>query len=174
MPRISIAHISITSVLLCLSLGLGVASAQDTQDPQPTAWDQAVVTAQAKELNLHVKGAYEALMKQDSARRGSGQSQIYLLVKDRMRVARNEARHLERALREGKSRQETIHTFDRLMTMVRDAREGMNRMYLEAPLIAQIDAARSALRTIAPYSHPSILADIEACDKRLDTHQRKD
>ena len=159
---------------LCLLCGLAAWTAQaDSHGEQPTAWDQAEATRYAEQLNGHIKKSYDELSRQDRGRRGAGQSHVYVLVRDRLRVARNESRHLERALKAGGSRDETIHTFDRLMTMIRDARNGAERLYLEAPLIAEIDGARTALRGLAPYYDPSILAELDQAEKQLRTGEGK-
>ena len=78
----------------------------------------------------------------------------YNRLKDRLRVMRSESRHLANELKKGKSHDETVYAFERLMELVRDARELANSLSLEEPTIARIEAARKSLDEIAQYYDP--------------------
>jgi len=131
---------------LCLFL-LGVPAAAHA-----TEWDQAKVTEVAEELANSANAVYGAIYRSSgSSQVGSGQAKSYMRLKDRIRVARTESRHLAKALRDGKGKDETFHAWERLMTVVRDAREIGRRMFLEKPSLDEIEKANGFIDQLSPY-----------------------
>ena len=119
-------------------------------------WDQAKVTALAEQLSDAVNGVYRSVSRlQTGSGMASGQANAFLRLKDRLRVARNEARHLSQALADGKGHDETSHAYRRLMSLVRDAREEGRKMFIEKPTLDKIDVANKILEEIAPF-YPGI------------------
>lgn len=117
-----------------------------------TDWDQAEATKIATELADSVNEVYRSIVrKRTGAQVGSGQASSYLRLKDRLRVAKNESNHLATALKGGKGKDETIHAWRRLMTLVRDAREVGRRMFLEAPTQEKIAKANDLLEQLTPF-----------------------
>jgi hypothetical protein len=118
-------------------------------------WDQAKVTNIAEQLSDSINEVYRSIARnRTGASVGSGQSADYLRLKDRLRVARNEARHLATALGDGKGHDETEHAYKRLMSLVRDAREIGQRMFIEVGTQEKADAANAAVEALMPY-YPS-------------------
>ena len=119
-------------------------------------WDQAKVTALAEQLSDAVNDVYRSVSRlQTGSGMASGQANAYLRLKDKLRVGRNEARHLAGALGDGKGREETSHAYRRLMTLVRDAREEGRKMFLEKPTLDKVEKANELLQQIAPF-YPDI------------------
>ena len=136
---------------IALLLALSAPTRASAAEPQPT-WTQETVAALARELATAVSAVYRSVTRTGTGSQvGSGQAQSFMRLKDDLRVARNESRHLANALKNGKGRDETVHAYRRLMTLVRDARESGRRMFLEKPTLDTIQKANQALDAIAPY-----------------------
>ena len=119
-------------------------------------WDQARVTAITGELAPAISDIYVSVNTlKTGASVGSGQATAYLRLKDRVRVARNESRHLARQLTDGRGRLETVHSYSRLMTVIRDAREEARRMLIEKPTLDKIAVAGDLVRRLTPYYNPN-------------------
>jgi hypothetical protein len=119
------------------------------------SWNQERVSKIATELAPAMNEVYNSVNKlRTGATVGSGQANAHLRLKDRVRVARNEARHLAKQLQDGKSRAETVHTYSRLMETIRDAREEGRRGFIEAPTLDKIAIAADLVRRLAPYYDP--------------------
>ena len=117
-----------------------------------TEWDQEKVTKLAEQVADSANQVYRSVVRTATgANIGSGQSRNYLQLKDTVRMARNESRHLATALQEGKGASETFHAWQRLMSLVRDTRDLARRMFLEAPTQEKMAHAGKLLRELAPY-----------------------
>jgi hypothetical protein len=135
--------------------GSNLANLSEEDAAKLAAWDQARVTDIATQLAPAINDVFVSVNTlQTGSQVGSGQASAFLRLKDRVRVARNEARHLARQLQDGRGRPETVHTYSRLMTTVRDAREDGRRMFLEAPTMDKIAAAGDLIRQLTPYYDP--------------------
>ena len=113
-------------------------------------WDQAKATEIAGQLSDAVNKVQSSIARLRSDI-GSGQSSSYLRLKDRVRIARNESRHLAKALGNGKGKAETFHVWQRLMSVVRDAREVGRGMFIEAPTQEKINRANEILDQLTPF-----------------------
>jgi hypothetical protein len=147
-----------TTLALALTLAgsaLGEEATPDSAAPAP-AWDQEKVTAFANQLAEAADKLRREIQKQRSQSQvGSGQAHAMLQFRDNIRVARNESRHLARALGEGRNRDETAPVYRRLMTLVRDARDTGRRLMIKSPATEFIAEANTALDGLAPY-YPEI------------------
>ena len=115
-------------------------------------WDQAKATEIAGQLSDAVNKVQSSIVRlRTGADVGSGQSRNYLRLKDRVRIARNESRHLAKALGNGKGKAETFHVWQRLMSVVRDAREIGRGMFIEAPTQEKINRANEILDQLTPF-----------------------
>ncbi len=140
-----------TKVALAALLLLPLAARGDHHE-KAREWDQERVTAVAEQLADAVNEVYRSVSRlKTGSQFGSGQANAYLRLKDSLRVARSESRHLARSLQDGKGRDETLHAYKRLMTLVRDSRESGRKMFLEKPTLDKVDAANKLLDEIAPY-----------------------
>ena len=159
------------AVRLCASFAaLAILVPFSARGADPTPWDQEKVTAQAEAFATQMNKIYRGIVrKQTGAQVGSGQSASYLRLKDNLRLGRNEARHLERALQDGKSRDDTYAVFARLMTIVRNSRENARRMFLEQATLDEIAAANETLRKLAPYYDPDLEAELDRAGKDFDS-----
>jgi hypothetical protein len=134
-----------TSVSLLL-LGMPVSSAHAAD------WDQAKVTEIAEQLADAVNQVHRSVVRTSTGSQvGSGQASSALRLKDRVRIARNESRHLAKVLQDGKGKDETVNVWKRLMSTVRDAREIGRTMFLEAPTQQKIARANEILDQLTPF-----------------------
>ena len=157
-PRQFISYLSAVALL--------VSSAAFGADPVP--WEQDKVIGYAETFSTQVNGIYRNIARnRTGATIGSGQSHSYLRLKDSLRLARNEAHHLERQLQEGKNRDETYPVFERLMSVIRSARDSAQRMFLEQSTVDKISTARDTLRKLAPYYNPDLEAEFDRAEKAL-------
>jgi hypothetical protein len=148
------ATLAASAILLVLLLPL--AAQGDHHEKSGSDWDQAKVTALAEQLSDSVNDVYRSVSRlQTGSGMASGQANAFLRLKDRLRVARNEARHLAQALGDGKGHEETSHAYRRLMSLVRDAREEGRKMFLEKPTLDKVETANKLLEEIAPF-YPEI------------------
>jgi hypothetical protein len=142
-----------------IACAAALALAAPARGADPTPWDQAKATELAQQLAANAGAAYDAVYRNLSLSQtaGSGQSTLYLRLKDRVRVVRAESRHLAKALADGQSREETIFSFQRLLTTVRDIRVVGNRMMLDKPTLDVFAAAHGTLRELGAYYDPDAL-----------------
>jgi hypothetical protein len=152
LARSGLAGVFLAAVFV-VALAPGAAFAQGTPaQGTPIAWDQQRVSEIAAQLAESAGLLYrEFVKKQTGSQVGSGQANAYMRLKDDLRVARNEAKHLARGLAGGKSRAETEPAYRRLMTLVRDARESGRKMFLEQPILDEVGRANALLDQLAPY-----------------------
>ena len=122
-------------------------------------WDQAKVTALAEQLARQMVEVYDAVYHESAfdAQVGSGSAFEYSRLKDRTRVAKYEAQHLAGALKKGHGYADTVHSFDRLMEVIRDARVAARRTFMDEQTLAKIKAARKTLSDLAPFYDPDTL-----------------
>ena len=139
-------------------IGLVLALASPAGAAAPVKWDQEKTAAIALQLYEGVDSLYDTLYKQGNPEQLASGGLDYHRLKDRVRVMRSESRHLANELKKGKSHDETVHAFERLMQLVRDARELANGLLLEEPTIARIKSARKSLDQIAQYYDPDALS----------------
>jgi len=142
-------------VLLALVVGLASAVSAEL-----ASWDQARVTAIAKELSDESKHVYDSFYKMSvrSGRSGGNAHELHQL-KDTLRLLRSETRHLASELEKGAGHDETLPIYKRLMELVRDARESIQRIYTEQSLLDAVAKAGDALRRLQPYYDAKALTD---------------
>ena len=142
----SIARLMLFGSVGLLLLGMPVSSAHAAD------WDQAKVTEIAEQLSDAVNDVHRSIVRTATGSQvGSGQAASALRLKDRVRVARNESRHLARRLQDGRGKDETVNVWRRLMSVVRDARNIGRSMFLEAPTQEKIVRASEILDQLTPF-----------------------
>ena len=126
---------------------------------EPAQWDQARVTALAEQLFKQLGAVYDEVYREGAfeGQIGTGDAYNYTMLKDRLRVARFESEHLAAELEKGKGYHDTVHSFERLMELVRDARVSGRRIFITKQLSEKLLAARQTLSQLAPYYDPDAM-----------------
>ena len=99
---------------------------------------------------LSLDGLRTALCKQPTTSivPGGGSRPRHELV-DRLRLMESESKHLARVLEDGRGRDETLPVFERINEIRRHAVQQAQRMFLQQPVIDQIESARGPLEELA-------------------------
>jgi hypothetical protein len=118
------------------------------------AWDQAKVSALAKQLSEASNALYDTVYKQPPPLGGSMQSRDYYRLKQQVRHIRSEARELAASLQKGAGYDETLPVYENLMQVVRTARETAGRVFTVADVQQRAAAARQILNQLSPYYDP--------------------
>jgi hypothetical protein len=116
------------------------------------SWDQAKVSALAKQLEGETQSLYEAFNKQPQA--AAAQRTAYYRLKEDVRAARNRAKQLAGALAKGAGRDETHPIYDDLLHGVRRAREIAPQVFTGRDVQERASAVRRSLNQLAPYYDP--------------------
>jgi len=146
MPMKSTARPAVVTFLSLLVLGFAASPSRAAE------WDQEKVTKIAEQIADAANQVYRSVVRTATgANVGSGQSRNYLRLKDTVRIARNESRHLATALQDGRGAPQTFHVWQRLMSVVRDARDLARRMFLEKPTQEKMAEASRLLNELEPY-----------------------
>ena len=138
-------RIFLTSIL---ALGL-VAGLAAPARAELTPWDQAKVTALAKQLDTASKALYDTFYQQPKP--GAGQAKPYYRLKEDVRLIKNDTRALARALEKGAGRDETQPAYEDLMQNVRRAQDSAGKVFSTKDLQDKAGAARAVLNQITPY-----------------------
>ena len=117
------------------------------------AWDQAEVTAIAKELEMVAHALYDTFIKKPPPTLGSMQIYYYRL-KQKVRLLRLEARELAASLEKGEGREQTLPIYDHLMQLVRMARDDAARTFNTQDVGERAAAVRGVLNQLGPYYDP--------------------
>jgi hypothetical protein len=121
------------------------------------AWDQAKVTALAKQLEEKSRVLYDTFYKQPPPNIGSGQSQDYRRLKQEVRRIRSEARELAAALENGEGREDTLPIYESLMEIVRSARDNVRRIFTTQDVQSRAGEVRQLLNQLSPYYDPDAI-----------------
>jgi hypothetical protein len=140
-----VSHILLAPILAC---GLVVCLAAPAR-AELTAWDQAKVTALAKQLEDASKSLYDTFYKQPKV--GAGQSRPYYRLQQDVRRLKTDARGLSRALADGKGRDETLPAYEDLMQTVRRAQDNAREVFTTKDVQDSAATARGLLNQISPY-----------------------
>ena len=116
-------------------------------------WDQAKVTALAKELQTAADALYDTFIKKPPPSLGSKDSSYYRL-KQEVRLLRVEARELAASLENGEERQQTLPVYDHLMQLVRIARDEAAKIFNTQDVGQRAAAVRGVLNQLGPYYDP--------------------
>ena len=119
-----------------------------------TPWDQAKVSALAKQLHEASKALYDTFYKQPVPQAASGQANDYRRLKQEVRRIQSEARELADALAKGGSREDTLPVYEHLMEIVRSARTSSQRVFTTQDVQSRATDMRQLLNQIAPYYDP--------------------
>ena len=118
------------------------------------AWDQAKVTAIAKQLADASTNLYSTFYKQGPPQLASGQGSDYRALKQKVRRIQSEAKELADELGKGGGREDTLDIYDNLMELVRDARDDARRVFSTKDVQDAASKVRQLLNQISPYYDP--------------------
>jgi hypothetical protein len=137
--------------LLALAVLLLASSARG----ELAAWDQARVTAVAKELTTATDALYETFLQQPSPPNlGSLESESYHQLKYRVRMLRGEARMLVTLLEGGDGRDQTLLIYEILISHTRSARYEALEVFVAKDVGERAAAVRGVLNQLGPYYDP--------------------
>lgn len=128
----------------------GTAGAQEKPEGTPVRWDQERVTQMAAELYDAVHEAREAV-RQSPMSHNIGQRVTYYELLETMRLVENTSGYLKNQLADGKGRDETLATFERISSLRFQAEEQGRRALIEAPVIDALVKAGSIHNRMKPY-----------------------
>jgi hypothetical protein len=117
------------------------------------AWDEAKVTALAKELETATHVLYETYIEKHTPDAGTMQSQAYYRLKQEVRLLRVEAGWLAESLEKGAGRDETLPVYDHMMQLVRAARLDAGRVVVH-DVGERAAVVRGVLNQLGPYYDP--------------------
>jgi hypothetical protein len=119
------------------------------------AWDQAKVTALARELTTATDALYDTFLQQPPPTSpGSVQSEAYQRLRYRVRMLRGEARTLVTLLEEGDGRDQTVFIYEILMSHTRSARYEALEVFVAKEVGDRAAAVRAVLNQLGPYYDP--------------------
>ena len=147
-----------SALVLLVPLGIFVAlpAASETKE-----WDQAAVTALAKQLAAVAGDLRSSVREPSEAHSGRRQRRWRARVFDDLRVAQGSANSLLRQLETGAGREETYPTYRRLRILIRDIAQNAQRGRLTEPTLGKLEAARGPLDQLSPFYAPEVTADEE-------------
>jgi hypothetical protein len=145
---------SIVRRSLAAAFVLGLALPAVSAEAEPAAWDQAKAAALSKQLAEAAKALQDTFYKQPTPTAGSMDSRDFYRLKQVVRRIRLEADHLQSELAKGTGLEETLPSYEDLMTSVRDAREIAQRTFITQDIKDRAATARTALNQLTPYYDP--------------------
>jgi hypothetical protein len=118
------------------------------------AWDQAQVTALAKDLATAADSLYDTFLKQPPPGVASMQSHSYYRLKQWVRLLQLEARHLAGSLVKGEGREQTLAIYDNLVQLARSARDDAGKAFVAQDVGNRASAVRGVLNRLGPFYDP--------------------
>jgi len=143
-----------TVLVLALVEHAATGWAQPSERIQPTpgfAWDQAKVSDLTQQLVDGVVALRLEFAKQPAPAAGSNESQTYFKVSDDLRLIESESRELASRVAKGASQDESFPIYDRLRTMIRDARMDALQQVLQPSVLDRRARVRATLIALDPY-----------------------
>jgi hypothetical protein len=122
--------------------------ARDARAIAQSAWDQAKVTAIAKELVDATVAAQDTINKEPFT---SAQSTNYYRLKQHARRIRNEARELHSMLQNGEGHDQTVGVYENLLSEIERTRVTASNVHVTSNVTERVRAAREVLERLAPY-----------------------
>ena len=136
-------------ILVASIVAIALAASLATPARAETAWDQAKVTALAKQLDTAAQALYDTFYNQPKPI--VGQERAFYRLKQDIRHIRSDAKQLARELAKGAGREETQPGYEDLMQSVRRAQDSAARVFTTKDLNEKAGAARAVLNQISPY-----------------------
>jgi hypothetical protein len=118
------------------------------------AWDQARVAAVAKELETATDSLEDTFLEQPPPDVGSLNSSSYYRLRQFVRMLRIEASMFAKSLESGEGREQTVWTYETLMSLARSARAEAGRVFVTNDVGERAGAVRGVLNRLGPYYDP--------------------
>ena len=135
--------VRVAVAVFCLGL-LGTSANAAEQLP----WDQAKVTAIAKQLIPAENEAYHAIL---PGQLGDINPNAFYQLREIMRRIRGESRRLADLLEKGEGHDATWPVFEQLALQVRNAQELVDQLFVPEPLSGKLKAANGLVQELTPY-----------------------
>ena len=139
------------SILLVATLALAAGTATPARAELAT-WDQAKVSALAKQLETETRSLEDTFRKQPQAT--GAQRRSYYRLKQDVREVRNGATQLAGALDKGATQEETLPIYEDLMQDIRRVRDFAPQLFTTQDVMERAAAVRQVLNQITPYYDP--------------------
>jgi hypothetical protein len=122
------------------------------------AWDQAKVSALAKDLARATDAVHETFIQEPPPNLGSMQNESYYRLKHCVWMLRGEAHVLVKSLEEGEGREQTMWIYEILMSLARSVRYEAPYVFVAKAVGEQAAAVRGVLNQLGPYYDPDFQA----------------
>jgi hypothetical protein len=136
------------------SLALAVLLLAPSAKGELEAWNQAKVSGFASNLAEATDALYETFSQQPPPKPGSMQSESYHRLEHRVWMLRVEARVLLKSLEEGDGREQTLWTYDNLLSHARSARYEADGVFVATDVAERASTVRGVLNQLGPYYDP--------------------
>jgi hypothetical protein len=127
---------------------LGWGDVREARAMAESPWDQAAVSAIAKEFSESMDAVDDIIRKEPAV---AAQATNFHRLKQYARRIKQEARHLETMLAKGEGHDETVGVYENLVAEIERARVTASKVYVTASVSERVAAARSVLMRLAPY-----------------------
>jgi len=117
-------------------------------------WDQAQVTALAKEVATATDSLYDTFLKQPTPSVRSMQSQAYCRLKQFVRLLGVEARDFASSLENSEGGEPTLPIYENLMQLARSARDDAAKVFVAHDVGDRAAVVRGVLNRLGPYYDP--------------------
>jgi len=132
-------------------LACGLAAVPTLAAAERAAWDQARVTAIAADLSSATDNLYDAFYKLPPPSVAQ-QGKFYYSIKQKLRVLKNETRHLANELKQGGTLDSTLPTYQNIQQLRRSVQDDARMSgFVPEDVLALADKARDAGLRLAPY-----------------------
>ena len=139
-----------TRLLVSTALAAALFATGAPAHAELASWDQAKVTALAKQLDTAAQALYDSFYK-DQPKPTVGQERAYYRLEQDIRHIKNDARQLSRELEKGEGRDATQPSYDDLMMGVRRAQDNAAKVFTVKDFQDKAGAARAVLNQLSPY-----------------------
>jgi hypothetical protein len=142
-----VPRLSLLLVTLTLSAGTVTPARAEL-----ATWDQAKVTALAKQLETETRSLEDTFRKQPQAT--AAQRRSYYRLKQDVREVRTGAKQLAGALDKGATQEETLPIYEDLMQDIRRVRDFAPQLFTTSDVMDRASGVRQVLNQITPYYDP--------------------
>ena len=136
-------------VLPSILLALTLACATDSGVGLPSVpWNQAAVTQAAATFATQMGELYDTAIKDPSF---AGERSAYGQTLDNLRILREESRGLHAKLADGETREQTLHSWERIKEITRDVRESESWQFVPTDFSASAKTALGSTQQLDSF-----------------------